>query len=66
MSPCEPRARIARAALRWRTGIEGRISALKRRHGLRRSRYHGESWMQRWVGLGVTANNLLVLGRAGP
>jgi transposase, IS5 family len=62
----EPRARSARAALRWRTGIEGRISALKRRHGLRRCRYHGESGMQRWVGLGVIANNLLVLGRAGP
>jgi IS5 family transposase len=62
----EARSRIARAALRWRTGIEGRISALKRRHGLRRCRYHGESGMQRWVGLGVIANNLLVLGRAGP
>jgi transposase, IS5 family len=62
----ETRSRIARAALRWRTGIEGRISALKRRHGLRRCRYHGESGMQRWVGLGVIANNLLVLGRAGP
>ena len=55
-----------RAALRWRTGVEGRISALKRRHGLRRCRYHGESGMQRWVGLGVIANSLLVLGRAGP
>ena len=62
----ETRSRIARAALRWRTGIEGRISALKRRHGLRRCRYHGERGMQRWVGLGVIANNLLVLGRAGP
>src|SRR5213596_2452454 len=62
----EKRSRIARAALRWRTGSEGRISALKRRHGLRRCRYHGESGMQRWVGLGVIANNLLVLGRAGP
>ncbi len=62
----EQRSRIARAALRWRTGSEGRISALKRRHGLRRCRYHGESGMQRWVGLGVIANNLLVLGRAGP
>jgi len=60
------RSRIARAALRWRTGSEGRISALKRRHGLRRCRYRGESGMQRWVGLGVIANDLLVLGRAGP
>jgi IS5 family transposase len=64
--PREERSRMAREALRWRTGSEGRISALKRCHGLRRCRYRGESGMQRWVGLGVIANNLLVLGRAGP
>jgi transposase, IS5 family len=64
--PRETRSRLARLALRWRTGSEGRISALKRRHGLRRCRYRGESGMQRWVGLGVIANDLLVLGRAGP
>jgi transposase, IS5 family len=62
----EKRSRIARAALRWRTGSEGRISALKRRHGLRRCRYRGENGMQRWIGLGIIANDLLVLGRAGP
>ena len=64
--PREKRSRIARAALRWRTGSEGRISALKRCHGLRRCRYRGQSGMHRWVGLGVIANDLLVLGRAGP
>ncbi|MGH7326137.1 MAG: hypothetical protein ACREJ9_16040 [Candidatus Rokuibacteriota bacterium] len=64
--PREKRGRLARAALRWRTGSEGRISALKRRHGLRRCRYRGERGMQRWVGLGVIANDLLVLARAGP
>ncbi len=64
--PRELRSRAARAALRWRTGSEGRISALKRRHGLRRCRYRGSSGMQRWVGLGVLANDLLVLARAGP
>jgi IS5 family transposase len=64
--PRAPRSRAARAALRWRTGSEGRISALKRRHGLRRCRYRGENGMQRWIGLGVIANDLLVLGRAGP
>jgi IS5 family transposase len=64
--PRETRSRAARAALRWRTGSEGRISALKRRHGLRRCRYRGSSGMQRWVGLGVLANDLLVLARAGP
>jgi hypothetical protein len=46
---------MARAALRWRTGSEGRISALKRCHGLCRCRYRGESGMQRWIGLGVIA-----------
>jgi IS5 family transposase len=62
----EARSRRDRAALRWRTGSEGRISALKRRHGLRRSRYRGFPGMERWVGLGILANNLLVLGRASP
>jgi IS5 family transposase len=60
------RARAVRAALTWRTGCEGRISALKRRHGLRRCRYRGLAGMQRWVGLGVIANDLMALGRAGP
>jgi transposase, IS5 family len=64
--PREDRSRAARAALRWRTGSEGRISALKRRHGLRRCRYRGLRGMQRWVGLGVIANDLLALARAGP
>lgn len=60
------RQRWFRRGLRWRTGCEGRISALKRRHGLRRCRYRGPGGMERWVGLGVIANNLLVFGRAGP
>jgi FixJ family two-component response regulator len=38
----------------------------QRRHGLRRCRYRGPSGMQRWIGLGVIANDLLVLARAGP
>ena len=61
----EGRSRAVRAALKWRTGCEARISALKRRHGLRRCRYRGLLGMERWVGLGVIANDLLVLGRAG-
>ncbi len=60
-----PRQRWFRQALRWRTGCEGRISVLKRCHGLRRCRYRGLYGMERWVGLGVIANNLRVL-RAGP
>ena len=55
-----------RRAMRWRTGCEGRISALKRRHGLARCRYHGVKGMERWVGLGVIANNLLALARSSP
>jgi len=47
----------------WRTGCEGRISTVKRRHGLARCRYHGTSGMQRWVGLGVIADNLINLGK---
>jgi IS5 family transposase len=48
---------------RWRTGAEGRISVLKRRHGLDRSRYRGQDGMEKWVGLGVIADNLISLGR---
>jgi IS5 family transposase len=47
-----------RRAYRWRAGVEGRISLLKRRFGLARCRYHGELGMQRWVGLGLLAHNL--------
>jgi transposase, IS5 family len=47
----------------WRTGCEGRISTVKRRHGLARCRYHGTTGMQRWVGLGVIADNLINLGK---
>lgn len=47
-----------RAGRRWRTGIEGRISVLKRRHGLDRCLYHGENGMERWVGWGIIAHDL--------
>jgi transposase, IS5 family len=51
-----------RAAQKWRTGSEGRISVLKRRHGLNRCRYRGLLGMERWVGLGVIADNLIHIG----
>jgi transposase, IS5 family len=51
-------------AMRWRTGSEGRISVLKRRHGLNRSRYKGTDGMKRWIGLGVIADNLINMARA--
>ena len=47
---------------KWRTGCEGRISVLKRRHGLNRCRYKGLCGMERWVGLGVIADNLIHIG----
>jgi transposase, IS5 family len=53
-----------RNAQKWRTGSEGRISLLKRRHGLNRCRYKRQSGMKRWVGLGVIGDNLINIGRA--
>jgi len=47
---------------KWRTGVEGRISVLKRRQGLNRCRYRGPDGMHRWVGFGVIANNLINIG----
>jgi IS5 family transposase len=53
-----------RNAQKWRTGCEGRISLLKRRHGLNRCRYSGLPGIKRWVGFGVIADNLINLGHA--
>jgi IS5 family transposase len=53
-----------RKAQKWRTGCEGRISLLKRRHGLDRCRYKGLDGMKRWVGMGVIADNLINIARA--
>jgi IS5 family transposase len=50
-----------KAALRFRAGIEGRISGLKRARGLDRCRNKGEPGMERWLGWGVIANNLAVI-----
>jgi transposase, IS5 family len=60
----EQKKRWFRNGQKWRTGCEGRISVLKRRHGLNRSRYKGDDGIQRWVGLGVIADNLINIGRA--
>lgn len=57
-------SRWFKKAQRWRTGCEGRISVLKRRHGLDRCRYRGEEGMKRWVGLGVLADTVINLGNA--
>ena len=60
----EQKKRWFRDGQKWRTGCEGRISVVKRRHGLNRCRYKTEVGMQRWVGLGVIADNLINIGRA--
>jgi IS5 family transposase len=46
------RMRWFNKAQAWRTGCEGRISVLKRRHGLRRCLYRRAERMKRWAGLG--------------
>jgi transposase, IS5 family len=55
-------SRWFKKAQSWRTGCEGRISVLKRRHGLTRCRYRGAEGMKRWVGLGVMADKLISMG----
>jgi transposase, IS5 family len=62
----EQKKRWFRNGQKWRSGCEGRISVTKRRHGLTRCRYKGESGMKRWVGLGVISDNLINIGRALP
>lgn len=50
-----------RAAQRFRNGIEGRISHLRRARGLNRCLNHGLLGLERWIGWGVIANNLAVI-----
>ena len=52
-----------RRGRRYQAGIEGRISVLKRKHGLDRCLNHGQDGFARWVGWGVIANNLTIIGR---
>jgi transposase, IS5 family len=59
----EQKKRWFRNGQKWRTGCEGRVSVVKRRHGLSRCRYKGPAGMQRWVGLGVIADTLINIGR---
>jgi IS5 family transposase len=67
LTPQQKQARHSvafRRAYRWRAGIEGRISVLKRRFGLARCRYHGDAGMERWVGWGLLAHNLRQISRS--
>jgi len=52
------RSRPWRRGYRWRAGIEGRIASRRRDFGWRKSAYHGEDGMERWLGLGVIASIL--------
>jgi transposase, IS5 family len=54
--PGSRRTRKRRA--RYRTGIEGRISHLKRRYGMRRSRLKGHDGMRIWTGWAILAYDL--------
>jgi transposase, IS5 family len=60
----EQKKRWFRNGQKWRTGCEGRISVIKRRHGLNRCRYKGDAGMRRWVGLGIVADTLINIGNA--
>jgi transposase, IS5 family len=51
------RSRPWRRRYRWRSGIEGRISSLRRDYGLRRCADHGEAGMERCVGWAIMARN---------
>jgi IS5 family transposase len=52
-----------RRGRRYHAGVEGRISVLKRKHGLDRCLNRGPDGFQRWVGWGIIAHNLSSIGR---
>jgi IS5 family transposase len=55
----EPGSKRTRRRLRrYRTGAEGRISHLKRRYGLRRTRLKGAEGHRTWTGWAILAYNL--------
>jgi IS5 family transposase len=59
----QERERWFRRGYRFRAGIEGRISVLKRRYGLGRCRDHGEDGLSRWVGWGIMTANLVQIAQ---
>jgi IS5 family transposase len=58
------RQRWFRRGFRFRAGIEGRISVLRRRFGLGRCQEHGEAGLGRWVGWGIVSANLAKIAQA--
>jgi IS5 family transposase len=61
--PPQERTRWFRRGRRFRAGIEGRISVLKRRGWLGRCRDHGKDGFDRWIGWGIIANNLVAIAQ---
>jgi transposase, IS5 family len=64
--PSTARARIEHAddfvaAVKWRTGCEGRVSHLKRDWAWRRTRLRGHAGARTWCAHGVLAHNLVKL-----
>jgi IS5 family transposase len=57
------RQRWFRRGRNWRAGIEGRISGLKRRHGLERCPNHGDAGMKRWVSWAVITHDLRMIAQ---
>jgi IS5 family transposase len=55
----EEHQRAFRRTVKWRTGVEGRISTLKRGYGWDRTRIDGTEGARAWVGYGVLAHNLV-------
>jgi IS5 family transposase len=53
-----------RRGRRWHAGVEGRISVIKRKHGLGRCLNRELGGFHCWIGWGVLANNLTIIGRA--
>lgn len=53
------RRKAFRRTVKWRTGSEGRISALKRGYGWDRSRLDSTEGARIWTGHGVLAHNLV-------
>ncbi len=53
-----------RRGMRYRAGVEGRISVMKRRGYLGKCRDKGASGFGRWVGWGVVTANLSTIARA--
>lgn len=53
-----------KAGHRFRAGIEGTISVLKRRFGLNRCRNRGNNAFDRWNGLAIIAYNLVTIANA--